>query len=214
MGRRVYCNQGSNSLRNLKHASWEWKSWNCIEFVARCDHHYSLPSATWLCCFCCSCCCCCCCCCCCYFCCCCFCRHLQGSFPQPHRCQYNYNRNHYYKHHHLHYHTITNTMNTTSTMKFTKTTGVDKGPQILRRTVRPNFLIIKKFCGFFRAGFRLSDRRRCTERYGSKFADNYEGATSYRVAGSPTNYLSHWRAQKSYHQRHHNSCHRYQHHQT
>ena len=81
-------------------------------------------------------------------------------------------------------------------MKFTKTSGEDKGPQILCRSVLPNFPIIKKFCGFFRVGFRLSDTRRCTERYGSKFVNNYEGATSYRVAGAPTNSLSHWRAQR------------------
>lgn len=127
---------------------------------------------------------------------CCFCRHRKGSLPHPHRCHDNYNHNHYYNHHHLHQHTMTNTINTTSTMKFTKTSGVDKGPQILRRSVLINFPIVKKVCGFFRAGFRLSDTGRCTERCGSKFGNNYGGAPSYRVAGAPTIYLSHWRAQR------------------
>lgn len=128
---------------------------------------------------------------------CCFCRHRQESLSHPHRCHDSYNHNHYYTHHHLHQHTITNTMNNTSTMKFTKTSGVDKGPQILRRSVLPNFPIIKEVCGFFRTGFRLSDTRLCTERCGSKFANNYGGATSYRFAGAPTNYLRHWQAQRN-----------------
>lgn len=110
-------------------------------------------------------------------CCCCFVvfyLHRQGSLPHPHRC-HNYNHYHHYKHHHLHNHAITNTMNTTSTMKFTKTSGVVEGRQILRRSVLPNLPIIKMVCGFFWAGFRLSDKRRCTERCGSKFASNYGG---------------------------------------
>lgn len=180
MGRRVYCNQGSNSLHNLKTTrrgnESNGNASNLLLFVITISPYLLQPDYVIVVLFC------------------CFVVIVvidKDLSPHPHRCHDNYNHIHYYKYHNLHQHTITNTMNNTSTMKFTKTSGTDKGRPILRRSVLPNFPIITKVCGFFRARFRLSDTRRCTESCGSKFANNYGGATSYRVAGAPTNYLSH-----------------------